>query len=91
MHNQHLATVKHIFRYIVGTVNYGLVYPQALQHRQQADRLHAHQVHGQQLGGDIDERKIICSVGGHYRHQKQKMVALSTCEAKYMVGMARAC
>jgi hypothetical protein len=31
VHNQHLATVKHIFRYIVGTVNYGFVYPQALQ------------------------------------------------------------
>ncbi|KAI4370868.1 hypothetical protein MLD38_019168 [Melastoma candidum] len=87
---EHLAAVKHILHYIAGTINYGLFYSKlgnTLTGYSDSD-----------LGGDIDERR---STGGvifflgempvSWQSQKQKTVALSTCEAEYMAGALGAC
>jgi hypothetical protein len=95
---EHLAAVKHILRYIAGTVDYGIIYPK----RCNTDiKLTGYSLTGytdSDLGGDVDERR---STGGvmfflgdmpvSWQSQKQKTVALSTCEAEYMAGAAGAC
>ena len=90
---EHLAAVKHLLRYIAGTVEYGLVYPKlsgvdnSLTGYSDSD-----------LGGDVDDRKstsgIIYFLGTKavaWQSQKQKVVALSSCEAEYIAGAGAAC
>jgi hypothetical protein len=85
--------VKHLLRYIAGTVEYGLVYPKlsgvdnSLTGYSDSD-----------LGGDVDDRKstsgIIYFLGTKavaWQSQKQKVVALSSCEAEYIAGAGAAC
>jgi hypothetical protein len=90
---EHLAAVKHLLRYIAGTIDYGLVYPKLTKGD---SRLIGYS--DSDLGGDVDERKstagVIFFLGEmviSWSSQKQKTVALSTCEAKYMAGAAGAC
>ncbi|KAK8455568.1 hypothetical protein SEVIR_4G141001v4 [Setaria viridis] len=90
---EHLAAVKHLLRYIAGTIDYGLVYPKLTKGD---SRLIGYS--DSDLGGDVDERKstagVIFFLGGmviSWSSQKQKTVALSTCEAEYMAGAAGAC
>ena len=87
---EHLVAVKHLLRYIAGTTEYGLVYPKLSSGD---NNLIGYS--DSDLGGDIDERK--CTAGVLFflgempvtwQSQKQKAVALSTCEAEYMVGAA---
>jgi hypothetical protein len=91
--HEHLAAVKHLLRYIAGTVDYGLVYPKFTKGN---NRLIGYS--DSDLGGDVDERKstagVIFFLGEmviSWSSQKQKTVALSTCEAEYMAGASGAC
>jgi hypothetical protein len=90
---EHLAAVKHLLRYIAGTVDYGIVYPKLLNGD---NRLTGYS--DSDWGGDADERRSTAGVIfflGHmpvtWQSQKQKSVALSTCEAEYVAGAMGAC
>lgn len=88
----HLGAVKRILRYVKGTADFGLVYSKGkgnylLTGYSDSD-----------LGGNIDDRK---STGGMafyldenlitWVSQKQRCVALSSCEAEFMTATAAAC
>jgi hypothetical protein len=89
---EHMAAVKRVLRYISGTLNFGFHYTRKLKDAQLvgfSDSDHA---------GDIDTRKSISGVlyflGNNvitWQSQKQKVVALSSCEAEYIAGTAAAC
>ncbi|RLN29846.1 putative mitochondrial protein [Panicum miliaceum] len=90
---EHLAAVKYLLRYIAGTVDFGIVYPKITKGN---NRLTGYS--DSDLGGDVDERKsttgVIFFLGEmviSWQSQKQKIVALSSCEAEYMAGAAGAC
>ena len=90
---EHLVAVKHLLRYIAGTVDFGLVYPK-LQNGD--NRLTGYS--DSDWGGDADEWRstvgVIFFLGRlpvTWQSQKQKSVALSTCEAEYVAGAAGAC
>ena len=75
---QHWKAVKHILRYIAGTVNFGLMFTRSGS----ADA---------DWAGDIDGRKstsgYLFQVGGasiSWKSKKQSCVALSMAEAEYM-------
>lgn len=88
----HFKAVKQILRYIKGTMDYGLVYTAgtgALKITGYTDS---------DLAGDLDDRR---STGGMvfyinqslvaWSSQKQKTVALSSCEAEFMAATTAAC
>jgi len=90
---EHMAAVKHLLRYIAGTADFGLVYPKlsgidnSLTGYSDSD-----------LGGDVNDRKsttgIIFFLGTKavaWQSQKQKVVALSSCEAEYIAAATAAC
>jgi hypothetical protein len=88
----HWAAVKHLLRYIAGTLHYGCKYKRStgeplLLGYSDAD-----------FAGDVDDRKstsgMIFRFKGNticWQSQKQKVVALSSCEAEYMGATAAAC
>ena len=88
----HQKAVKHILRYLKGTVHYGLVYPR------RSSEMVITGYSDSDLAGDMDDRK---STGGmvfylndsliSWNSQKQKTVALSSCEAEFMAATAAAC
>lgn len=94
----HYAAVKQILRYIAGTINYGIRYPKLGCSN---DKLTGYTLTGysdSDLGGDVDERRstggVIFFLGDmpvSWQSQKQKTVALSSCEAEYMAGAVGAC
>ena len=88
----HLSATKRILRYVKGTLNFGLVYKAGrgnylLSGFSDSD-----------LAGNVDDRK---STGGMVFYlddslitwisQKQRCVALSSCEAEFMAATAAAC
>ena len=90
---EHLVAVKHLLRYIAGTTDFGLVYPKLSKGDK---RLIGYS--DSDMGGDVDERR--CTAGVLFflgdlpitwQSQKQKSVALSTCEAEYIAGAMGAC
>lgn len=89
---EHMTAVKHILRYVKGTVNLGCSYkrvtskPELLGY---CDSDH---------GGDVDDRKSTNGVLYYFGHcpvswisRKQKIVAQSSCEAEYVAAAAAAC
>jgi hypothetical protein len=89
---EHMMAVKHILRYVKGTLNIGCSYkkltgePRLLGY---SDSDHA---------GDIDDRKSTTGVLYYYgdcpvswTSQKQKIVAQSSCEAEYVAAALGAC
>lgn len=89
---QHMNAVKRILRYLVGTLDHGLVY---------TENSGNHLLSGysdSDLGGNVDDRK---STGGMVFYlseslitwvsQKQRCVALSSCEAEFIAATAAAC
>ncbi|XP_020271007.1 uncharacterized protein LOC109846196 [Asparagus officinalis] len=88
----HSQAVKHILRYVKGTVSYGLVYRWSRCNEELVGFTDS------DLAGDVDDRR---STGGMtfylgdslvtWTSQKQKTVALSSCEAKFMAATAVAC
>ena len=90
---EHLVAVKHLLRYIAGTVDYDIVYSKLLSGD---NRLTGYS--DSDWGGDADERRstagVIFFLGRlpvTWQSQKHKSVALSTCEAEYVAGAAGAC
>lgn len=90
---EYLAAVKHLLRYIAGTVDFGLVYPKFTKG---TNRITGYS--DSDYGGDVDERKSTTGVIFFLEQmviswlsQKQKTIALSTCEAEYIAGAAAAC
>ena len=89
---EHWSAVKHLLRYIAGTRSYGCVYRRgegALELIGFSDADHA---------GDSDDRKSTSGVffflGQNpvsWQSQKQRVVALSSCEAEYIAGATAAC
>ena len=89
---EHLAAVKCILRYIAGTIDYGCHY------KKTGAELKLLGYSDADMAGDIDTRKsttgVIYFLGKNvitWQSQKQKLVALSSCEAEYIAGTTAAC
>ncbi|KAI3739706.1 hypothetical protein L2E82_30117 [Cichorium intybus] len=87
----HLKAVKHILRYIKGTVDYGLVYKKG------GDRKLVG-FSDSSYGTDLDDRKGTTGTVFYFSgkiiswsSQKQQTVALSSCEAEFMATTEAAC
>nr|XP_020155963.1 uncharacterized mitochondrial protein AtMg00810-like [Aegilops tauschii subsp. strangulata] len=90
--SDHYAAVKHLLRYVAGTLDHGCAYERGdggLQLTSYSDSDH---------GGDTDDRKsttgVIFFLGKSpvsWQSQKQRVVAISSCEAEYMVATTTAC
>jgi hypothetical protein len=92
-HEDHLAAVKHILRYIVGTMGVGVFYP-----RRRGERAELHGYSNSDLAGDLDSRKstsgVLFFLGKgpvSWQSIKQRVVALSSCEAEYIAVATAAC
>jgi len=90
---EHLAAVKRILRYVAGTLDYGCRYTRKKQ--KEAELIG---FSDSDLAGDLDTRKsttgVIFFLGDNiitWQSQKQKVVALSSCEAEYIAGTTAAC
>jgi hypothetical protein len=89
---EHLAAVKHLLRYIAGTRTLGCRYTCG-----GGDRVLIG-FSDSDMAGDVDDRKstsgIFFSFGESpitWQSQKQKIVALSSCEAEYVAACTAAC
>uniref|UniRef100_A0A453T4V4 Reverse transcriptase Ty1/copia-type domain-containing protein n=1 Tax=Aegilops tauschii subsp. strangulata TaxID=200361 RepID=A0A453T4V4_AEGTS len=90
---EHLAAVKQILRYVKGTLKYGCKYT-----RKKEVRPPLVGYSDSDMAGDVDDRKSTTGVAFFlgenlisWLSQKQKVVALSSCEAEYIAGAAAAC
>jgi len=89
---QHWAVVKQILRYVRGTLNYGFSYTDGMQ----LSAIIGYS--DSDLAGDVDDRKSTSGMVFFldkniitWTSQKQKVVALSSCEAEYMAASTAAC
>ena len=90
----HLLAAKRILRFIKGTINAGILFPNK-------DNSNSEELMGYtdaDWGGDRDDRKstigYIFMYGAtpiSWSSKKQSIVALSTCEAKYVVITSYVC
>ncbi|XP_024314609.1 uncharacterized protein LOC112270752 [Brachypodium distachyon] len=90
---EHMAAVKHILRYVLGSLNLGCYYK-----RKKSTKPQLIGYCDSDMGGDVDDRKstsgVIFYLGENpisWVSQKQKVVALSTCEAEYFAATSAAC
>jgi hypothetical protein len=90
---EHLAAVKRVLRYIVGTTEFGLVYP-----RGSGGSMELLGYSDSDMAGDADDNKstsgaiFFLSEGSvTWSTQKQRVVALSSCEAEYIIGSSVMC
>lgn len=88
----HLAAVKRILRYVAGTISYGCHYKKTGAEPKLVGYSDA------DLGGCIDSRKSTTGLLFFYgssliswQSQKQKIVALSSCESEYIAGTTATC
>jgi hypothetical protein len=88
---EHLVAVNRVLRYIAGTLHYGCHYQ-----RRRGALLEGYS--DSDLAGDIDTRKstsgILFFLGSSiitWQSHKQKVVALSSCEAEYIAATTAAC
>lgn len=84
----HLAAVKHLLRYVAGTMELGLFYPRGT-HKNVVITGYS----DSDLGGDLDDGRstsgtifFIGDCPATWSSQKQHVVALSSCEAEYIAG-----
>jgi hypothetical protein len=89
---EHMAAMKHLLRYVAGTLEFGLCY------RSNNADLNLVGYSDSDMAGDVDDRKstsgVIFFLGGNpvtWFSQKQRVVALSSCEAEYIAGAGAAC
>ncbi|WVZ98286.1 LOW QUALITY PROTEIN: hypothetical protein U9M48_043748 [Paspalum notatum var. saurae] len=87
-----LAAVKRILRYVAGTVNFGCHY------RRKEGEVALLGYSDSDHGADVDGRKstsgVLFFLGGNiitWQSQKQKVVALSSCEAEYIAAATASC
>ncbi|KAI3818794.1 hypothetical protein L1987_12612 [Smallanthus sonchifolius] len=87
----HFAAVKQILRYVRGTVGYGLKYNGGGD-----DKLFGYS--DSSYGTDVEDRRGTTGMAFYYSNnlitwssQKQKTVALSSCEAEFMASTSAAC
>jgi hypothetical protein len=92
-HEDHLTAVKRMLRYVAGTRGHGLFYA-----RRKGEPLKLIGYSDADMAGDIDTRKstsgIIYFLGESpitWQSAKQKVVALSSCEAEYIAAAVAAC
>jgi hypothetical protein len=92
---EHLAAVKCVLRYVAGTMHWGLHYHPAKRNGG-APKLLGYS--DSDLARDVNDRKstsdlIFFLAGGlvAWQSAKQKVVALSSCEAEYIAVAASAC
>ena len=85
--------MKWLLRYVKGTVDQGIVFPKT-----SGSRLQLIVFSDADMAGDIDERwstsGVLVFLGSapiSWLSLKQKVVALSTCEAEYVVAATAAC
>jgi hypothetical protein len=85
-HEDHLIAVKHILRFVAGTSDVGVFYP-----KRNGDRAELQGYSDSDLAGDLDNRKSTTGVlffHGRspisWQSTKQRVVALSSCEAEYI-------
>lgn len=88
------AAVKRILRYIAGTKDHGIVYGR----EGDEDKLELIGFSDSDMAGDIDDRKsttgVLFFLGCSpisWQAQKQRVVALSNCEAEYIAAATAAC
>ena len=91
--SDHWATVKRLLRYVKGTVNHGIIFPKT-----GGSRLQLTVFSNADMAGDIDGRRstsgVLVFLGSapiSWLSLKQKVVALSTCEAEYVAAATAAC
>jgi hypothetical protein len=89
----HLAAIKRLLRYVAGTIEHGLVYP-----KRGGGRLELTGYSDSDMAGDVDGRRsttgVVFFLGScaiSWQSQKQKVVALSTCEAEYIAAATACC
>ncbi|XP_040252712.1 secreted RxLR effector protein 161-like [Aegilops tauschii subsp. strangulata] len=89
---EHWAAVKHLIRYVAGTLNYGCRYKKG----EPEPRLVGY--NKADFAGDVDDRKspsgLVFVFGGSVisrQLQKQKVITLSSCEAEYITTTTAAC
>jgi hypothetical protein len=89
---EHLAAVKRVLRYVAGTINYGCMYTK------QSGMLALVGYCDSDMAGDIGTRKstsgVLFFLGQNaisWQSQKQRVVALSSCEAEYIAAATAAC
>jgi Reverse transcriptase (RNA-dependent DNA polymerase) len=89
----HMAAMKKILRYIKGSAGLGCLYKKGL-----TDEQNFVGFSDSDLAGDMNDRKsttgVIFFVGGNpisWFSRKQKVVALSSCEAEYIAAASAAC
>lgn len=89
---KHLNAVKRIFCYVSGTLEYGLLYTENSRNHLMSGYFYS------DLGGNMDDRKRTSGIAFYLSEslvtwvsQKQRCVALSSCEAEFMAATAAAC
>lgn len=92
-HEDHLMAVKRVLRFVAGTQDKGLFYT-----RQSEGKPKLSGFSDADMAGDLDSRKSTSGVlfffGGNpvtWQSSKQKVVALSSCEAEYIAMTTAAC
>jgi hypothetical protein len=92
-HEDHLAAVKEIIRFVAGTSDVGVFYP-----RRSGDRAELLGYSDSDLAGDLDSRKSTTGVlffhgrsPVSWQSTEQRVVALSSCEVEYIAAATAAC
>jgi hypothetical protein len=91
-HKEHMLAVKHILRYVAGTVNWGLQFKNGLR------GLTLTCFTDSDYAGDVDSRKstsgvffFLCVSPVSWQSNKQSVVAQSSCETEYVAAANGAC
>jgi hypothetical protein len=90
--SEHLAAVKHLLRYIAGTLSYGVTYRRGQGRQELLGYSDA------DLAGDVDDWKsttgMVFFLGRSpisWHSQKQRVVAVSSCESEYIAAATTSC